>query len=122
MRSLGHEWTAEDLAARQSAVMVYGIVSTILGVIALIFIFFCSMCNFVAPIAMLSGAMALLRGREVIRPLAEAKMNDSQAVTGLVTGAVGFFMGLIALLWMVVTGFIMGLYVAFIGLLIANAP
>ena len=116
------EWQVEDLEARRSSVMIYGIVACVLGIIALVMLFMCSMCNFVAPFAIIVGALALFRGREIIKPLADAGVDDGPAIVGIITGAVGFVMGLICLLMMVVTGVLFGFYVGCISLLIANSP
>jgi hypothetical protein len=111
MTSEQDEWQRDDLMSQQSMVLVYGIMASVFGLGTAVFAFLCMGCNFPAPFAVLFGAMAVHRARQVMPPLARLNAPNSSATAGLVTGIIGLCLGLFGLLLMLFVGLFMALYI-----------
>ena len=110
MRTLGDDSEDADVSAMASAVLLYGVVGLILGVITVCFILFCPYCNVMAPFSCIVSGLALYRGAQVLPRVQQAKMDDTQCVVGLVLGALGFIFGLGGLLVTLLLGCVMSMY------------
>lgn len=119
MRTLGDGGEDSDVAALGSAVLLYGIVGLILGLLSLFFIVFCPYCNFIAPFSCVVSGLCLYRGVQVMPQLQKRKMEDTPCILGLIFGALGLIFGLGGVLVTLLMGCVMSLYAMMVAAILA---
>ena len=115
MRTLGDGGEDADLTALGSAVLLYGIVGIVLGMISVFFIVFCAYCNFIAPFCCIVSGLAVYRGTQLLPQLRKRRLDDSNCLVGTILGAFGLLFGVCGVLVTLLVGCVMSVY----GMLVA---